>query len=60
MEDARGPVGRIYGLDMLAPARTSAEQAGVNNVEFPHCHIEDVPLPAAAADIVISNCVTNI
>ncbi|WP_166427431.1 hypothetical protein [Nonomuraea mesophila] len=45
---------------MLAPARTSAEQAGVNNVEFPHGHIDDVPLSAAAADIVISNCVTSI
>ncbi|MEV6150390.1 methyltransferase domain-containing protein [Nonomuraea sp. NPDC052129] len=59
-----GPTGRAYGLDaspdMLALARTNAEQAEAKNVEFLHGHIEDIPLPAAAVDVVISNCVVNL
>ncbi|MEV4011531.1 methyltransferase domain-containing protein [Nonomuraea angiospora] len=59
-----GPTGRAYGLDaspdMLALARTNAEQAGADNVEFLHGHIEDIPLPATAVDVIISNCVINL
>ncbi|MEQ4720919.1 arsenite methyltransferase [Nonomuraea sp. B19D2] len=59
-----GPTGRAYGLDaspdMLALARANAEQAGAKNVEFLHGHIEDIPLPEAAVDVVISNCVINL
>ncbi|RAY15196.1 arsenite S-adenosylmethyltransferase [Actinomadura craniellae] len=59
-----GPAGRVYGLDaspdMLALARANAAQAGAANVEFLHGHIEDVPLPDATVDVVISNCVVNL
>ncbi|MFI6598724.1 methyltransferase domain-containing protein [Nonomuraea sp. NPDC050536] len=59
-----GPAGHAYGLDashdMLSLARANAEQAGVTNVEFLHGHIEDIPLPSAAVDVVISNCVINL
>jgi SAM-dependent methyltransferase len=58
------PDGHVYGLDastdMLALARGNAEVAGVDNVEFVHGSIEDIPLPDEAADVVISNCVINL
>jgi SAM-dependent methyltransferase len=46
--------------EMLELARANAAQAGVANVEFRHGTIEDVPLPDAAVDVVISNCVINL
>jgi SAM-dependent methyltransferase len=56
-----GPTGKAYGLDasrdMLTLARANAAEAGADNVEFLHGHIEDIPLPGAAVDAVISNCV---
>src|SRR3954449_2211956 len=59
-----GPTGRAIGLDMtdemLALARANAAAAGVENVEFVKGHIEDVPLPDASVDVVISNCVINL
>jgi L-amino acid N-acyltransferase YncA/2-polyprenyl-3-methyl-5-hydroxy-6-metoxy-1,4-benzoquinol methylase len=58
------PGGKAYGLDgspdMTALARDNAAQAGVTNAEFLHGHIEDIPLPEAAVDVVISNCVINL
>ena len=59
-----GPTGRAYGLDMtdemLALARANAAKAGASNVEFIKGHIEDIPLPDTAVDVVISNCVINL
>ena len=59
-----GPTGRAIGLDMtdemLALARANAVQAGVANVEFLKGYIEDIPLPDASVDVVISNCVINL
>jgi arsenite methyltransferase len=59
-----GPRGRAIGLDMtdemLALAQRNAAEAGVDNVEFIKGTIEDVPLPAASVDVVISNCVINL
>lgn len=59
-----GPTGKAYGLDMtdemLDLARTNQAEAGVENVEFIKGHIEDIPLPAASVDVVISNCVINL
>lgn len=58
------PGGTAYGLDMtddmLALARRNQEQAGVTNAQFLKGHIETVPLPDAAVDVVISNCVINL
>ena len=59
-----GPTGKAYGLDMtddmLALARRNAEEAGVKNVEFLRGRIEEIPLPSASVDVIISNCVINL
>lgn len=59
-----GPTGKVYGLDMtdemLALARANAARAGVSNVEFVKGYIEQIPLPDASVDVVISNCVINL
>jgi len=59
-----GPTGLAYGVDMtddmLTLARANAAKAGATNVEFLKGEIEAVPLPDAAVDVVISNCVINL
>ena len=59
-----GPTGKAYGLDMtdemLALARENQRQAGVENVEFLKGEMENIPLPEASVDVVISNCVINL
>jgi arsenite methyltransferase len=59
-----GADGFAYGVDMtdemLALARANAEKAGAGNVEFRKGTIEDIPLPDASVDVVISNCVINL
>jgi SAM-dependent methyltransferase len=59
-----GPTGFAYGLDMtdemLELARANAGKAGAANVEFVRGTIEDIPLPDASIDVVISNCVINL
>jgi arsenite methyltransferase len=59
-----GPTGRAIGLDMtdemLALARDNATAAGATNVDFIKGAIEEIPLPDASIDVVISNCVINL
>ena len=59
-----GPSGFAYGVDMtddmLELARRNAAKAGAENVEFLKGEIEDLPLPDASVDVVISNCVINL
>jgi L-amino acid N-acyltransferase YncA/SAM-dependent methyltransferase len=59
-----GRSGRVYGLDaspdMIILARANAAAAGAGNVEFLQGGIEEVPLPDAHVDAVISNCVINL
>jgi arsenite methyltransferase len=59
-----GPSGRAIGLDMtdemIDLAHRNAAEAGVTTVEFVKGHIEDIPRPDAAVDVVISNCVINL
>lgn len=59
-----GPDGFVYGVDMtdemLALARTNADDAGATNVEFRKGTIEDLPLDDGSVDVVISNCVVNL
>jgi ubiquinone/menaquinone biosynthesis C-methylase UbiE len=59
-----GPSGKAYGLDMtdemLELARENRRKAGVANVEFLKATIEQIPLPDASIDAVISNCVINL
>ncbi len=58
------PDGHAYGVDfldeMIATATTNAAEAGVANVTFLKGMIEEVPLPDASVDVVISNCVINL
>ncbi|HET7037297.1 MAG TPA: arsenite methyltransferase [Thermomicrobiaceae bacterium] len=59
-----GPEGFAYGLDMtdemLELAERNRAQAGVDNVTFLKGHIEEIPLPDASVDVIISNCVINL
>ncbi len=59
-----GPSGKAYGLDMtdsmLELARRNQAEAGIENVEFLKGNIEQIPLPDASVDVVISNCVINL
>jgi SAM-dependent methyltransferase len=58
------PNGHAYGVDMtdemLALANRNRDRAGVANATFLKGTIERVPLPDAAVDVVISNCVINL
>jgi arsenite methyltransferase len=59
-----GPTGTVFGLDMtdemLELARRNTEVTRVHNVHFLKGLIEDIPLPEASVDVVISNCVVNL
>jgi SAM-dependent methyltransferase len=58
------PGGHAYGVDMtdemLEQAREHQRAAGIANATFLKGTIEEVPLPDAAVDVVISNCVINL
>ncbi|HEX8919077.1 MAG TPA: arsenite methyltransferase, partial [Chloroflexota bacterium] len=59
-----GSTGFVYGVDMtdemLALAQKNKAEAGLTNVAFLKGRIEEIPLPANAVDVVISNCVINL
>jgi arsenite methyltransferase len=59
-----GPEGKAYGLDMteemLALAEENKRKSGLTNVEFLRGEIENIPLPDASVDVIISNCVINL
>ncbi len=59
-----GPGGRAYGLDMtdemLALALENQRKSGLANAVFLRGTIEEIPLPSASVDVVISNCVINL
>ena len=59
-----GSSGFAYGVDMtdemLELARANAARVGAANVEFRKGQMEELPLPDASVDVVISNCVTNL
>jgi len=58
------PGGHAYGVDMtdemLDVANRHKERSGVTNATFLKGTIENVPLPDASVDVVISNCVINL
>lgn len=58
------PSGKVFGLDMtvemLDLARANAAKAEVDNIEFLQGYLEEIPLPDASVDVVISNCVINL
>lgn len=59
-----GETGKVTGIDftdaMLAKANENKKKLGFTNVEFVKGDIEEMPLPANAFDVVISNCVLNL
>lgn len=59
-----GDDGRVIGIDMtdaqLEKATRLARESGVENVDFRHGYIEEPPVEAGVADVVISNGVINL
>ncbi len=59
-----GESGKVIGIDfterMIEKARENAEKLGFNNVEFRLGDIENMPVSANVADVVVSNCVLNL
>jgi SAM-dependent methyltransferase len=59
-----GPAGKAFGLDMtddmLALAEANKRESGLANVHFLKGEIENIPLPDASVDVIISNCVINL
>lgn len=59
-----GPEGRAVGIDMtlamIERAKANAASGGYTNVEFYQSTIDNIPLPDASVDCIISNCVLNL
>lgn len=59
-----GEHGKVIGIDftpaMIEKARTNVEKLGYHNVEFRQGDIENIPVAANIADVVVSNCVLNL
>lgn len=59
-----GEKGKVIGIDftpaMINKARANAEKLGFNNVEFRQGDIEQMPVTANTADVIVSNCVLNL
>jgi SAM-dependent methyltransferase len=59
-----GPEGKAIGIDMtpamIERARANAKAGEYTNVEFHQSTIDNIPLPDASVDCVISNCVLNL
>ncbi len=59
-----GDTGRVIGIDMteamIQKARKNNGRLGYANVEFRLGEVENVPVDAGTADVVISNCVLNL
>lgn len=59
-----GESGKVIGIDftqtMIDKARINADKLGYNNVEFRLGDIENIPVAAEMADVVVSNCVMNL
>lgn len=59
-----GETGKVIGIDftpaMIEKARANAEKLHFNNVEFRQGDIENIPVTANTADVIVSNCVLNL
>ena len=59
-----GEDGRIIGIDftpaMIEKAKRNASTLGYANVEFRLGDIENIPVSANIADVIVSNCVLNL
>jgi arsenite methyltransferase len=61
---AVGAAGRVYGVELLAEMAARAEafaaEAGLGNVGILRAEMEQVPLPDASVDVVVSNGAINL
>lgn len=59
-----GESGKVIGIDMtpsmISKARSNADKANFENVEFRLGEIEYIPVADNTADVIISNCVINL
>jgi ubiquinone/menaquinone biosynthesis C-methylase UbiE len=59
-----GEKGKVIGIDfteaMIARARENAEKLNFHNVEFRQGDIDNMPVTANKADVIVSNCVLNL
>ena len=59
-----GEDGRVIGIDftsaMIEKARANTQKLGYVNVEFRQGDIENIPVSANVADVIVSNCVLNL
>lgn len=59
-----GPEGKVIGVDMtdamLKKSRSTAKSLGLGQLEFKKGFAEDLPVPDASVDVVISNGVLNL
>jgi len=59
-----GEKGNVIGIDMtpsmISKARSNADKANFNNVEFRLGEIEHLPIANDMVDVIISNCVINL
>ena len=59
-----GETGKVIGIDftpaMIEKARANAEKLGYHNVAFRQGDIEQMPVTAGIADVIVSNCVLNL
>lgn len=59
-----GEDGRVIGIDftpaMIDKAKANAYKLGYSNVEFRLGDIENIPVSASIADVIVSNCVLNL
>src|SRR5690606_36380597 len=59
-----GETGKVIGIDftsaMIDKARLNAEKLAYHNVEFRQGDIENMPVSANVADVIVSNCVLNL
>jgi arsenite methyltransferase len=45
---------------MIKLARRNAKKVGATNVDFRYGEMEEMPIPDASVDVIISNCVINL
>ena len=61
---ATGASGKVIGIDftpaMVVKAKANAENPGYTNVEFRQGDIDNMPVAADVADVIVSNCVLNL
>lgn len=59
-----GEDGKVIGIDftpaMINKAKANAQKFGFANVEFRQGDIENIPVSANIADVIVSNCVLNL